>query len=250
VPTLSPPRPAQRGVGRRPTLVDNVETLAHVGLIARFGARWWRRAGADGTAGTTLLTVTGAVQRPGVREVPVGAPLAGVLDDAVAGHTAGILVGGYFGTWLTVEQARTARLDHDSLRAIGAGLGCGAIVVLPDEVCPLAELSRVTWWLAAQSAGQCGPCVNGLPSIAAAVEDVASRGSAEAVEGARRWADMVRGRGACRLPDGAISFVTSGLDVFAQHVELHRWRGPCAHTEPVLPVPAVRGTPLTLRGPR
>jgi NADH:ubiquinone oxidoreductase subunit F (NADH-binding) len=239
-PTFTPPRPFERGVNRRPTLVDNVETLGHVALIARFGANWWRTAGTATDPGTMLVTLSG-VTRPGVYEVPLGTPLRDVLRNAEAHDVSGVLVGGYFGTWLTPRQAAMVTLSADDMKAMGAGLGCGAIAVLNHDTCPLAELARVTRWLAGQSAGQCGPCALGLPALAASVERMATksdpRRTTEAA--ARHGLDMIAGRGACKLPDGAVRFVSSGLTVFAEHIAEHATRGPCAaFSQPaVLPVP-------------
>jgi NADH:ubiquinone oxidoreductase subunit F (NADH-binding) len=239
-PTFTPPRPFERGVGRRPTLVDNVETLAHVALIERFGAPWWRKVGTTDDPGSMLVTLTG-VDRPGVYEVPLGTPLKSVLRNAGAHDVTGVLVGGYFGTWLTARQAAMVTLSSADLKAMGAGLGCGAIAALHSDACPLVELARVTRWLASQSAGQCGVCVHGLPAIAGGVEHIANGrdrdGSAELA--VRRWTEMVAGRGACKLPDGALRFVTSGFTVFAEHIAEHAARGPCAAAgrQPVLPVP-------------
>jgi NADH:ubiquinone oxidoreductase subunit F (NADH-binding) len=243
-PTFTPPRPFERGVERRPTLVDNVETLAHVALIARFGAQWWRSAGTATDPGTMLVTLSG-VDRPGVYEVPLGTPLRQVLRNAGAHDVSGVLVGGYFGTWLTPRQAAMVSLSADDLKPMGAGLGCGAIATLSNSSCPLAELARVTQWLASQSAGQCGACAHGLPAISGAVQQMAGgadrTGDAEAA--ARRWLDMVAGRGACKLPDGAVRFVTSGFAVFAEHIAEHRTRGRCAaFNAPALPVPRPDGS--------
>ncbi len=246
LPTLSRPRPAERGVGRQPTLVDNVETLANLALIARYGAPWWASIGTDGDPGTMLVTVSGAVRRPGVREVAMGAALTSVLRDAGADRGPGVLVGGYFGTWLTPGQVASARLSGAGLAPFGAGVGCGALVVLPDDVCPLVEVARVAGWLAGQSAGQCGPCRHGLPAIAGALGELATgAGGTPAAEDTRRWSAMVRGRGACKLPDGAAQFVVSALEAFGPHVEQHHRYGPCAAVgaRPVLPTPAWEGRP-------
>jgi len=227
LPTLVPPRPAERGVGGRPTLVDNVETLATLAVIARLGAERWGAVGTPEEPGSMLVTVGGAVGRPGVQEVPFGTAIADVLDEAAAGRAAAVLVGGYFGTWLTEGAARRARLSCQGLAAVGAAPGCGVVAVLPPDACPVVEVASVASWLAGQSAGQCGPCVHGLPAIAAALGAVVTGGPVtdRAAADARRWAAMVRGRGACRMPDGAVGFVTSALDVFADHLELHAGGG-------------------------
>jgi NADH:ubiquinone oxidoreductase subunit F (NADH-binding) len=243
-PTFTPPRPFERGVDGRPTLVDNVETLAHLALIARFGAQWWRGAGTATDPGTMLVTVSG-VTRPGVYEVPLGTPMRQVLRNAGAHDVSGVLVGGYFGTWLTPRQAAMASLSADDLKLMGAGLGCGAIATLTHDACPLAELARVTQWLASQSAGQCGACAHGLPATSGAVQRMArsADADADAETAARRWLEMVAGRGACKLPDGAVRFVSSGFAVFAEHITEHRVRGRCAASDapPALPVPRPEG---------
>ncbi|MBV8980046.1 MAG: SLBB domain-containing protein, partial [Acidimicrobiia bacterium] len=147
-PTLTPPRPFEAGVGGRPTLVDNVETLAHVAQIARHGPEWFRKYGTDDEPGTMLVTITGAVERAGVHEVPVGARLGDVVTQAGGSLSAAgaVLVGGYFGAWLSPEQARRTRLTNEDLRALGAGLGCGAIVVFPKEACGVKETARILAW--------------------------------------------------------------------------------------------------------
>lgn len=244
LPTGHRRRPAERGLGRRPTLVDNVETLAHVALIARHGGSWWASVGAPEDPGTMLVTVAGAVRRPGVREIPRGTALAAVLAQAGAGPATGVLVGGYAGTWLSPGQAAAARLSVPGLAPFGAGPGCGAVAVLGDRSCPLAEVARVTAWLAGQSSGQCGPCVHGLDAIAGALTELATGAApATAAADARRWAAMVEGRGGCRLPDGAVRFVCSALDTFADHVAGHEAHGPCpaVGAPPVLPVPSGSG---------
>ena len=104
-PTMVPPRPFERGVGGSPTLVNNVETLANIGLIARFGAAWWRSVGTADDPGSALFSLSGAVDRPGVYELPLGVKLDSVLQHAGAQPIAGVLIGGYFGTWLTPAAA-------------------------------------------------------------------------------------------------------------------------------------------------
>jgi NADH:ubiquinone oxidoreductase subunit F (NADH-binding) len=239
-PTFVPPRPFERGVRGRPTLVNNVETLAHLALIARFGADWFRGLGSASDPGTALVTLTGEIARPGVYEVPLGIPLAEVLR--VAGSGAAIqalLVGGYGGAWIPGSRAIEARLDRASLGALGASLGCGALTVLGPDSCGLRTAALVARWMADQSAGQCGPCVQGLPAIAHTVEAlVAGDRGQRAEHQLRRWLEMVEGRGACHHPDGAVRFVRSALAVFATEIGRHRRYGPCQAPAARLPLPA------------
>jgi NADH:ubiquinone oxidoreductase subunit F (NADH-binding) len=230
----------------RPTLINNVETLAHLALIARFGAAWFSGLGTADNPGTALVTVTGDVARPGVYEIPFGVPVAELLS--VAGEetpATAVLIGGYSGRWIGAAAAGALTLDSSSLGRVGASLGCGAITVLSAAAgsCGLREAARVSRWLAAQSAEQCGPCANGLPAVSAALDrlvagDSDGRGAAQL----RRWLPMIEGRGACHHPDGAVRFVGSTLTTFAEEIERHRRLGPCPATRRLLPTPALGGS--------
>ncbi len=240
-PTFVPPRPFERGVHARPTLVNNVETLAHLALVARFGADWYRSLGSPDEPGTVLVTFTGDITRPGVYEFPTGIALVEALRAAEAApDPQAILVGGYFGVWIPGHAIANLTLDSASLGQAGASLGCGAIAVIGPRWCGLKETAGVAAWLAGQSAGQCGPCINGLPAIADAVAAlVAGDGGRHWEKQLRRWLDMVEGRGACRHPDGAARFVRSALSVFAAEIEQHRRHGPCPARRTVLAVPGL-----------
>jgi NADH:ubiquinone oxidoreductase subunit F (NADH-binding) len=245
-PTFVPPRPFERGVSRRPTLVQNVETLAQLALVARHGADWFRQAGTEAEPGTGLVTLSGAVTAPGVYEIPFGISLRELLGLA-GGATEpvrAVLVGGYFGSLLDVDEARDLRLHEEHLRPRGGGLGSGVVVLLPDSACGVAESARVVAYLAREAAGQCGPCTNGLGAIAGAVIGMA-RGSADLTtdEDLARWSAIVPGRGACHHPDGAVRFALSALRVFSKEFADHRRRGLCPLcTAPaVLPIPAPAG---------
>ena len=238
-PTAIPPRPFERGIGGRPTLVQNVETLAQLGLIARHGAAWFREVGTNDEPGTALVTLSGAVGLPGVYEVPLGTPLRELVAEAggEAQPARGVLMGGYFGTWLDVDTALTCELSDASLGAAGAMLGARAVAVLPERSCALAEVARVSRFLADESAGQCGPCVHGLDAIAQAVASSAQGRSFDAELRVRRWLDQVEGRGGCHHPDGAARVIRSALDVFADEVALHSRGKRCGRKDlHVLPV--------------
>jgi len=242
-PTFTPPRPFERGVGGAPTLVQNVETLAHLALIARFGAAWFRELGTATEPGTTLITISGAVARPGIHEIARGTPLRQLLAEA-GGATESIsayLIGGYFGTWFTDAPADDLLLHDQDLARRGGGLGAGVIVALPASTCAVAEVARVARYLADESAGQCGPCVHGLSAIATALAQIVV-GNADERERLVRWVAEIRGRGACRHPDGATRFIASALEVFAHDVEQHLRYGRCAATDQnVLPTPQKGG---------
>jgi NADH:ubiquinone oxidoreductase subunit F (NADH-binding) len=223
LPTFVPPRPYERGVGGAPTVVLNVETLAHLALVARYGGAWFRRRGTADEPGTALVTVSGAVQEPGVYEVELGSRLSVLLEHAQADPNAqAYLIGGLFGTWVSAEDGRRARLSNADLVRLAASLGARAIVVLPRDACGVVETARIAQYLADQSAGQCGPCVHGLAAIADSLEQLVRRGRRTPDYGLlRRRLTQVAGRGACRHPDGAVGLVSSALRVFPRELERH-----------------------------
>ncbi len=242
LPTATPPRVSERGLDGRPTLVQNVETLAHLALIARHGARWFRSLGTPAEPGSMLVTVIGAVHRPGVYEIEIGLPVGEVLEVAggPAASLAALLIGGYFGTWVDPAAAWALPFSAAGLGVVGASPGAGLVAALPADACGLVETARVARYLASESAGQCGPCVFGLDSVAAELEELAAGRRFEAAR-LRRWLGQVDGRGACHHPDGAVHMVRSALEVFGAEIGRHA-RGWCRGTRPpgVLPVPPRR----------
>ncbi len=224
VPSGAPERVFERGVRRRPTLVQNVETLAQLALLTRRGPAWYRSTGVPEDPGTFLATLGGSLVRPGVVEAPHGMSLADLL--AVGGGPSeplrAVLLGGYFGTWLTWPDHAGVPLARPWLRPLGADLGAGVVLALPARVCGLVAGAQIARYLADASARQCGPCLNGLPRTADLLTRLAdgerSPGLPAEIE---RVTSLVRGRGACAHPDGAARFVGSTLTAFADEVRHH-----------------------------
>jgi NADH:ubiquinone oxidoreductase subunit F (NADH-binding) len=231
LPTSIPPRPFERGIDGRPTLVQNVETLAHAGLIARFGDGWYRSLGAGGACGTTLVTVGGAVPQTMLVEVPQGTTVADAVNAAggLTSESDAVLLGGYFGGWVESSQAWGLPIDADRLRAQGYSLGCGVIAVLPAGRCGVVETAKILAYLAHESARQCGPCTFGLRAIAATTGRVAALTSTDGdFDHIERWAGRLSGRGACKHPDGAAGLLGSALRVFAAEFERHEREHRCS----------------------
>ena len=241
-PRVVPPRPHETGVDGRPTLVNNVETLAHAALIARRGAAWFRQIGTAASPGTTLVTVCGAVRTPGVREVAFDQTVGGAVEQAggATSEPGAVLLGGYFGTWQRAERVWELGLDRASLRRAGASLGAGVIAVLPRSACGVAETDRILAFLARESAGQCGPCHLGLPATSELLHSVnLGRAGQRALDTLARWSAEIYGRGACRHPDGAMLLLRSALDIFSADLARHvrgRLCGASRHA-PILPTP-------------
>ncbi|MFZ0043302.1 MAG: NADH-ubiquinone oxidoreductase-F iron-sulfur binding region domain-containing protein [Solirubrobacteraceae bacterium] len=241
-----PPRIFERGVDRHPTLVANPETLANAALIARRGAKWFRQVGTPEEPGSVLVTLAGAVRQPGVYEIEYGSAMRTLLT--AAGNSSepvrAFLIGGYAGTWVDAPSGEQVRLSRAGLKRIGGSMGAGVIVAFPESACPVAEVTRVMDWMADQSAGQCGPCVHGLGSIAQTLDEVAvGAGVRDAAFNVRRWASQLPGRGACAHPDGAARFVSSAMSVFAEEFDDHARHGPCdaCAGRPVLATPGLVG---------
>jgi len=245
-PAAVPPRPFESGVQRRPTLVDNVETLAHVALIARHGPDWFRSAGERDAPGTMLVTISGGVSHPGVYEVAGGTRTGDILALSGATERGHVLVGGYFGTWHHLDEVAHLPFTAAGLRAAGAAPGAGVLYVLPEQSCGLAETARVLGYLASQSAQQCGPCMFGLPAIADDFTQLAdARPAGDVLDRLARRLAVIPGRGACRHPDGAVQLAASALTAFAGDVRGHAGRRACAarwqRSRGALPVPRSRG---------
>ncbi|HEU5423757.1 MAG TPA: NADH-ubiquinone oxidoreductase-F iron-sulfur binding region domain-containing protein [Nitrolancea sp.] len=240
-PTAKPPRPFERGVRGRATLVNNVETLANVPLIARHGPEWFRAAGTTDLPGTLLVTLSGAVRRPGVYEVSGGVALGAIIAELGGGVSEGggiqaLLAGGYFSGWLPGETAAGVALEPETLTRRGVALGSGAIVVVPDSVCGLAQAARLLRFFADESARQCGPCTYGTPAMAEVFAHLRDgTATARELERLRLWSErMLPGRGACGHLDGAAWAARSALTVFAGEIATHARFGGCGRTRRVM----------------
>jgi NADH:ubiquinone oxidoreductase subunit F (NADH-binding) len=227
----------------RPTIVSNAETYAHVGLIARLGAMWFRTAGTTGTPGSTLVTIAGAVRASGT-VVEILHPLTfGELLKEVVGledPPQALLLGGYAGTWVNGASAWNTLIDRHALREVAAPIGCGLIAVLDYQACGLAETARLLEWMANESSGQCGSCATGLAAVAELMQ-LLCQGHAHTrdVERLRQLAVEIRGRGACAHPTGAIELLESALDTFDDEVRWHLRGHRCAAFGVGLPIHSI-----------
>jgi NADH:ubiquinone oxidoreductase subunit F (NADH-binding) len=206
LPRFAPVRITERGVHGRPTLVQNVETLGQLALIARHGE-----------AGTFLATVHDPAGSARVWEVPHALPLGRLLAAAVSRPTElrAVLIGGYHGSWLRLPDALDAPLSAAGLAPFGGSLGAGVIIPLPVTGSGPAETARIVRYLAGESARQCGPCRFGLPHLADLVSELAAgAGGERVVREIRTAVGLVEGRGACHHPDGTARLVRSALACF------------------------------------
>jgi len=213
-----------------PTVVLNAETVWRVAQIAERGAAWFRSFGTPDEPGPRLASVSGAVRSPGVLQTAAGVPVAELIA-AAGGPDRGLVglgLGGLSGGWLTGPDADRAVWSRAGLDAYGFTPGPGTVHVLGEDDCPIAHVAAVLDHAAGESAGQCGPCLFGVPAVAADVRLLAD-GRLDRAGWARLQGrlGMLPGRGPCRFPDGVSGYARSALRAFAHEVDAHR-RGGCA----------------------
>lgn len=235
-------RVVESGVGGHPTLVHNVETLAQLALVGRFGSEWFRRTGTAEEPGTFLATVSGAVCRPAVVEAAYGTTvsqligLAGGLREDVDA----LLIGGFHGAWIPADPALGLPVSRSALAPFGAAPGAGVLIALPAQICGLRYTAEILGYLVGEAAGQCGPCRFGMPRMAGQFDSLVQGNPDPGAAG--RLAELtmrVSGRGACSHPDGTVRLVRSALHVFADEITRHR-HGRCSAGRS----PSVAGTPV------
>ncbi|MEV2274409.1 ferredoxin [Nocardiopsis sp. NPDC049922] len=221
IPPGEPRRASESGVAGLPTLLSNAETFAHAALLALGGAYRYSSVGTSEQPGTILLTVGGSV----VVEAPAGTPLVQVLHMCDVSPGQAVLVGGYHGSWLAPDAVARASLSREGMAEVGGALGAGVVLPLSGATCPLGEVERVLRYLAGESAGQCGPCVRGLPALAESFAALVGGGGEP--ESVLTAAEVGEGKGACAHPDGSAVFARSALAVFAEDVSTHALTGGC-----------------------
>lgn len=211
-----PPFPTTHGLFGRPTVINNVETLGKVPLIIEKGAHWYRGIGTPKSPGTKLFCLSGRVERPGLYELPLGISLRHLIYDLAGGIANGrtlkaVLCGGAAGTFIGPDQLDVA-LDYQSLPAIGATLGSGAIIVIDDSVSMWEVLRRIARFFARESCGRCFPCQIGTSRQLEIVTRL-SEGRARPNDVAllTELGTVMRLSSTCGLGQSASSAILSGL---------------------------------------
>lgn len=212
------------GKKTRPVLVLNAETLLRIAQIEAFGPAWFRSFGTPEDPGPRLVAVNGAVQAPGVYETETGPSLSHILSLAggpLPGARA-LNIGGLGGTWIAASRIPSLHYTAGSLAAAGAAPGPGVLHLLGSSHCPVATVADMLNYAAGESAGQCGPCMFGLPAAAAGFAELAAGTAGPAARAAlQERLGLLAGRGACHFPDGVAAFTASALEVFSAHLQAH-----------------------------
>lgn len=215
LPTSKPPRPYESGVEGLPTLVQNVETLAHAAWIYVNGPAAFGEVGTRTSPGTALFTVLGGDREPVIVEAPLGIELHELLRAVgiAPARVSRLLLGGWFGG-VHGPEVLGLECDYTSLRVAGSGLGCASITVItPDD--DVAEMvAQLGAWYASESALQCGVCRNATRAIGRTLaKNAAGHADSEDFENLSRWGVTLRGRGACGLLDGAATLAHTTVSV-------------------------------------
>jgi len=229
LPVDKPPRPFESGVGQRPTLISNVETLANLPALDVGGVDAYVEPSRDRQSpGTFLLSLSGGCLAPGLYEVPLAATLREVASQVggFTGEPRGALMGGYF-AGLIGADVLDLPLSYPATKARGTGLGCGAIWVIAPDECPIAIAADLMAYFERNNARQCGPCIRGTGAMAKVLERL-SRGQVtdEDLTRLAGWSESLRGRGACAYLDGSANLAASVFREFSGEVARHR-DGPC-----------------------
>lgn len=230
-PRTKPPYPAESGIGGRPTLVSNVETLAHVALVARHGSTWYRQVGTPAAPGTMLVTLPSDCTSPGVYEVDVGVCLRDVLEilggGTPGGPPRGVQVGGPAAGWI---DDLDVTLDPESVQAAGSMLGCGALRVLPAGHCAVDAVARGAAFFSEESCGKCPPCRMSTQFHRRVLESLVSGGQVTDahLDKALELTDMATPATACGLVKFPAAPLQTARALFSEDFQAHLSGGPCA----------------------
>lgn len=226
-PKLKPPFPAVQGYLAKPTIVNNVETLAAVVPIVRDGAASYRKYGTEKSPGTKLFSVSGNVQKPGVYEVALGYPLMDLINQECGGLKSGrqlkaVIPGGSSAPVLTAEEAGRATMDYECLQGMGSMLGSGAVIVIDDSNCMVDMLQVIMHFYHHESCGQCTPCREGTGWLHKIVHSIVSgEGRLQDIDLILRVSKQMMGKTICALSDAAAMPAISFVDKFREEFEFY-----------------------------
>lgn len=225
-PRIKPPFPALAGLYKRPTVINNVETLACIPVIINKGPKWFASIGPEKGPGPKIFCVSGHVNRPGVYELPMGIPLREIIYNHAGGIKGGkrikaVIPGGVSAPMLTEKDLDTP-MDFDSLAAKGSMLGSGAVIVMDETTCMVKVAYIITRFFSHESCGKCTPCREGthwMTKVLRRLENGGGRvGDVELLEG---LCNNIFGRTFCPLGDGAVMALRGVMKHFRDEFEYH-----------------------------
>lgn len=240
MPRQKPPfYPTDYGLYGKPTLVNNVETLCNIPRILQKGAAWFTQVGTEKCPGTMMFSLSGAVNRPGVYEMPMGITVRELIEQCGGGVPGGrkikaVFPGGPAFSMITADQL-DLQMDFDSLKKAGTGLGSAGVIVVDDATCMVRQTLKFSNFFKGESCGQCPPCRMGTTNLAALMTKIEmGEGSQKDLDSLLQLCGFVKGTGYCTLVTGASVLVQSSVKLFRHEFDEHIKMHGCP-----FPVPAV-----------
>jgi NADH-quinone oxidoreductase subunit F len=235
VPRAKPPFPQVSGLFGKPTIVNNVETVACIPHIVNNGAEWFKSLGTGADSGTKIYGVSGWVKKPGLWELPMGVTVRELLEEHAGGMSdgrafRGVTPGGASTDFLVAEHL-DVKMDFDSVMKAGSRLGTGTMIVLDDKTCPVGFVRNFITFFARESCGWCTPCRDGLPwleKILISLEE--GTGEPGDIENLERHCKLLGpGNTFCALAPGAVEPLQSALKYFREDFEKHIREKKCVY---------------------
>jgi len=230
-PRLRPPFPAIAGLYARPTVVNNVESIASVPAIIANGAQWYQGMGTEKSKGTTLYSLSGHVTNPGQFEAPLGITLREILElsgGVRAGHKLKFWTPGGSSTPLFTDEHLDTPLDYEGVAAAGSMLGTKALQIFDETTCVVRAVLRWTEFYKHESCGKCTPCREGTWWLVQILRDLENGvGTEDDLAKLLDLCDNIMGRSFCALGDGATSPITSSIKYFRDEYIAHLTNGGC-----------------------
>lgn len=223
-PRIKPPFPAQKGLFQKPTLVNNVETLAHFPEIISRGSDWYQSLGNNGSSGTKIFNLSGDINKPGYYEFEFGISLRELIYEVGGGISnekklKAILLGGAAGTFVSEEQLDTP-MDYDSLRHIGATLGSGAVIVLHEDRDLGDFLENILRFFKHESCGKCTPCRVGTTQLHSNMKKI-NKGSSDntnLLDKMLKEANLMKATSLCPLGQSPIMPLSTAVKYFKKEL--------------------------------
>lgn len=234
-PKIKPPFPAVQGLFAKPTVINNVETLANLPYILNNGAQWFKGMGTEKSPGPKIFCVSGHVNKPGLYELPLGTPCMEIINTYAGGvwknrKLKAVIPGGSSAPVLTAAQAEKLNMDYEAVAAAGSMLGSGGLIVMDETVCMVNALYNLIRFYHHESCGQCTPCRYGTGWLDKILHRMEHGGGKQGdIELMLDICDNMRGKTICVLSDAAAmpvqSFIKNFRGEFEYHIKEHKCPG-------------------------
>jgi NADH-quinone oxidoreductase subunit F len=223
-PRSRPPFPAVQGLYAKPTVINNVETLANVPPIVEFGPEWYRQFGTEKSTGTKIFCLSGRVNQPGNYELPLGVPIRYLIEECGGGiidgkAVKGILPAGASSTIMGPDKLDTP-MDYESMAAAGAMLGSASFIILDETIDGVWAAEKNIKFFKHESCGKCSPCREGTFWLAAVYQKIREgRASKDDVALLNTIIDQMEGNCFCLLGEFVVPGVRSSLELFKEEYD-------------------------------